>query len=71
MADHRFPLEKNSGLKRAINEYLRESFHGGMLPGRVRRSGGCTIDKSWSLSYHLGMAIVVGIDRVVFGAECA
>jgi uncharacterized protein len=70
-ADYGFPLRKNGGLKRTINEYLRENFYGGILAGEFVGQEPGAIDKSWSLSYqaYLGMVNTVGIDRVVFTAD--
>ncbi|MGH3630348.1 MAG: amidohydrolase family protein [Sciscionella sp.] len=69
-ADYSFPPNQ-TGLKRTVNEYLRENFYGGILPGEYADQEPGAMDPSWSLAFnaYLAMVNVIGIDRIVFTAD--
>ncbi|OCB33796.1 hypothetical protein A5676_03000 [Mycobacterium malmoense] len=69
-ADYSFPA-KETGLKRTVQEYLRENFYGGILAGDFFSQEPGAMDPSWSLAYNAYQAMVnvIGIDRIVFTAD--
>ncbi|KAF9880478.1 amidohydrolase 2 [Colletotrichum karsti] len=69
--DYSFSLEASAGLKKTMKEYLRENFYGGILAGEYFAQEPGKIDPSWSLAYnaYLGMANVIGTDRILFTSD--